>query len=283
MTTTWFITGCSSGLGRALARAALQRGDRVAVTARDPRAVADLVERYPESALAVALDVTDPDQRSTAVRAAGDRFGSIDVLVNNAGYGYRAAVEEGEDAEVRAQFETHFFGPVALIQAVLPGMRARRRGTIVNLSSVGTRWMPEGSGYYVAAKSAVEGLTGSLRRELTPLGIRAMVVAPGALRTDYAGRSLTESRVPIADYASTAGTRRRAADATDGTQRGDPARAAQAIIRAVDSPEPPFMLVLGPDALGTFRAAGDTLSAELDAWEATSLSTDFQDSHEKEA
>jgi NAD(P)-dependent dehydrogenase (short-subunit alcohol dehydrogenase family) len=273
---TWLITGCSTGLGRSLATAALQRGFDVAVTARDPDSVKDIVAAYPDSALALALDVTDADQVWAAVAATDERFGPIDVLVNNAGYGYRAAVEEGDDTDVRRLFDTHFFGSVALIKAVLPGMRARRSGAIVNISSIGARRSPAGSGYYAAVKAAVEAMTASLRKELGPLGITAMTVEPGGFRTDFAGRSLAgPSAAPIADYADTAGPRRKENDTGHGTQRGDPEKAATAIIDVVQSPEPPFMLTLGPDALQGFRDALDGLASDLDAWETTSMGTDL--------
>lgn len=163
---TWLITGCSTGLGRALAEIALQHGDNVVVTARDATTVEDLAARYPEAALALSLDVTAPDQVRSAITRGTEAFGGIDVLVNNAGYGYRAAVEEGDDGDVRTLFDTHFFGSVDMIKAVLPQMRARRSGTIVNLSSIGATIIPAGSGYYAAVKCAIEGLTGSLRKEL---------------------------------------------------------------------------------------------------------------------
>ena len=169
--TTWLITGCSTGLGRAFAEAVLARGDNVVVTARDAAKVQDLADAHPDTALALALDVTDDAQVTAAVAAAEERFGGVDVLVNNAGYGYRAAVEEGEDGPVRQLFETHVFGTVRTIKAVLPGMRARRSGTIVNLSSIGARISPAGSGYYAAVKAAIEALTLSLRKEVAPLGI----------------------------------------------------------------------------------------------------------------
>src|SRR4051794_37528137 len=222
--TTWLITGCSTGLGRAFAVAALERGHNVVVTARDVTKVRDLVEAHPDSALALALDVTDDRQVAETVAAGEERFGGIDVLVNNAGYGYRAAVEEGVDDEVRQLFETHVFGTVRTIKAVLPGMRARRSGAIVNLSSIGARISPEGSGYYSAVKAAIEALTLSLRKEVAPLGITAMVVEPGGFRTDFVGRSLTQSAVPIADYADTAGKRRKEYDTGHGKQSGDPAK-----------------------------------------------------------
>jgi NAD(P)-dependent dehydrogenase (short-subunit alcohol dehydrogenase family) len=272
---TWLITGCSTGLGRALAEAALAHGVNVVATARDADAIADLVADHPDTALALALDVTDAAQVAAVVAAAEERFGAVDVLVNNAGYGYRAAVEEGDDADVARLFATNVFGPVAMMKAVLPGMRARRAGVIVNISSIGARIAPPGSGYYAASKAALEALTASLRTEAAPLGITAMVVEPGAFRTDFAGRSLAQSAAAIADYAETAGPRRKENDTTHGTQQGDPAKAAAAIIAAVESTAPPFMLVLGPDALGGFRATLDALAADLDAWEATSAGTSF--------
>ncbi|MDY0914270.1 oxidoreductase [Rathayibacter festucae] len=275
--TTWLITGCSTGLGRALATAVLAHGDRAVVTARDVDAVRDITEAHPDSALALALDVTDDAQVAAAVDAAVERFGGIDVLVNNAGYGYRAAVEEGEEAAVQQLFDTQLFGTVRTIKAVLPGMRERRSGTIVNLSSIGARISPEGSGYYAAVKAAIEALTESLRKEVAPLGIRAFSVEPGGFRTDFAGRSLTQSSQPIADYAETAGKRRKEHDTVHGTQKGDPAKAATALIEAVESAAPPSILLLGNDASDAFRAVLDSLRSDVDAWEPLSRGTDFAD------
>jgi NAD(P)-dependent dehydrogenase (short-subunit alcohol dehydrogenase family) len=273
--TTWLITGCSTGIGRALAEAVLERGDNAVVTARDAASVRDIAASYPDTALALSLDVTDRAQVTQAVRRAEQRFGGVDVLVNNAGYGYRAAVEEGDDADVQLLFATNLFGPVSLIKAVLPGMRSRRNGAIVNISSIGARISPPGSGYYAAVKAALEGLSASLRKEVGPLGITAMVVEPGGFRTDFAGRSLQQSREAIADYADTAGKRRIEHDSTHGTQPGDPARAAQAIITAVEASDPPSLLLLGKDAVDAFRGVLDAQRTELDAWEETSLSTGF--------
>jgi NAD(P)-dependent dehydrogenase (short-subunit alcohol dehydrogenase family) len=272
---TWLITGCSTGLGRHLAQAVLARGYNAVVTARDAAKVQDLVDAYPDTALALALDVTEDTQVTNAVQRAEERFGGVDVLVNNAGYGYRAAVEEGEEPEVAKLFATNFFGPVAMIKAVLPGMRARRDGAIVNLSSIGARISPPGSGYYSAAKAALEAMSASLRKELEPLGITVTVVEPGGFRTDFAGRSLQQARDAIADYADTAGRRRKEHDTAHGTQPGDPAQAAQAIITAVEAPDSPFLLLLGKDALAGFRAVVDAQDKELEAWEELSLSTGF--------
>jgi NAD(P)-dependent dehydrogenase (short-subunit alcohol dehydrogenase family) len=269
----WFITGCSTGLGRSLAEAVLRRGYDAVITARDPATVRDLAQEYPETALALPLDVTDHAQVARAAAQAQERFGGVGVLVNNAGYGYRAAVEEGDDADIQQLFATHFFGAVALMKAVLPGMRARRDGAIVNISSIGARTAQPGSGYYSAVKSALEGLSASLRKEVGPLGITVMVVEPGGFRTDFAGRSLQQSAAAIADYADTAGKRRKENQSRHGTQPGDPARAAEAIITAAQSPDAPALLVLGQDAVGSFRRVLDAQRAELDAWEPTSLST----------
>ena len=273
--TTWLITGCSTGLGRSLAEAVLARGHNVVVTARDVTKVLDLADAHPDTALPLALDVTDEKTVLAAVAAAQERFGAVDVLVNNAGYGYRSAVEEGDDGQVRDLFDTHVFGTVATIKAVLPGMRARRSGTIVNLSSIGARLSPEGSGYYAAAKAAVEALTLSLRKELAPLGIIATVVEPGGFRTDFAGRSLTQSPQPIADYADTAGKRRKENDTAHGTQPGDPAKAAAALIEVVESGDAPYLLLLGSDCVDGFRASQMLLQQDVDRLETISRSTDF--------
>ncbi|OBF81164.1 short-chain dehydrogenase/reductase [Mycobacterium sp. 852002-51163_SCH5372311] len=272
---TWLITGCSTGLGRALAEAVIDAGHNAVVTARDVNKVADLADSEPERVLAVALDVTKPDQITAAVQQAEDRFGSVDVLVNNAGYGYRAAVEEGDDAQVRELFETHFFGTVAMIKAVLPGMRARRSGAIVNISSIGVQLTPVGSGYYSAAKAAVESLSGALCGELAPLGISVIVVEPGAFRTDFAGRSLIESPTRIDDYDGTAGKRRKENDIMHGTQSGDPAKAAAAIIGVAEATDPPSFLLLGPDALIAYRYIADRRAKEITKWEAVTTATDF--------
>ncbi len=271
----WLITGCSTGLGRALADAVIGTGHNAIVTARNVSGVADLAETAPERVLAVALDVTRPDQVVSAVQQAEERFGGVDVLVNNAGYGYRAAVEEGDDADVRTLFETHFFGTVAMIKAVLPGMRARRRGAIVNISSIGAQLTPVGSGYYSAAKAAIEGLSGALRGELAPLGISVTIVEPGAFRTDFAGRSLAQSANVIDDYAATAGQRRKERDTMHGNQPGDPAKAGAAIVAAVESPEPPAFLLLGADALAAYRYVADKRAEDIANWERLTTSTDF--------
>ena len=272
---TWLITGCSTGLGRALAEAVIAAGHNAVVTARDVGRVADLAVDNSDRVLALPVDVTETAQVTDAVREAEEKFGGIDVLVNNAGYGYRAAVEEGDDSDVRALFETQFFGAVAMIKAVLPGMRARRSGAIVNISTIGVQIKPAGSGYYAASKAALEAMSGALYGELQPLGISVTTVEPGAFRTDFAGRSLMQSSTVIDDYADTAGRRRKEHDTAHGTQPGDPAKAAQAIIAAVESDEPPAFLLLGNDALKTYRRLATARLDTIEAWEHLTTSTDI--------
>ena len=272
---TWLITGCSTGLGRALAEAVIAAGHNAAVTARDVAKVADLALDNTARVLPLPLDLTDTAQITHAVSQAEEKFGGIDVLVNNAGYGYRAAVEEGDDSDIRALFETNFFGAVAVIKAVLPGMRARRSGAIVNISTIGVQIMRAGSGYYAASKAALEGMSGALYSELKPLGISVTVVEPGAFRTDFAGRSLTQSRTVIEDYAETAGKRRKEHNTAHGTQPGDPAKAAKAIIAAVESDEPPPFLLLGNDALATYRRLAAARLDTIQEWEYLTASTDI--------
>ena len=272
---TWLITGCSTGLGRALAEAVIAAGHNAVVTARDVGRVADFAVDNADRVLPLPLDVTDTAQVTDTVGKAEEKFGGIDVLVNNAGYGYRAAVEEGDDSDIRTLFETQFFGAVAMIKATLPGMRARRSGAIVNISTIGVQIMPAGSGYYAASKAALEAMSGALHSELKPLGISVTVVEPGAFRTDFAGRSLTQSSTVIADYADTAGKRRKEHDTMHGTQPGDPAKAAKAIIAAVESDEPPAFLLLGNDALNVYRRLAAARLDTIETWEHLTTSTDI--------
>ncbi|TDV56205.1 oxidoreductase [Actinophytocola oryzae] len=276
-TPVWLVTGCSSGLGRAIAEHALERGDRVAVTARDRTAVTDLVAGHGDRALALRLDVTDPASVASAVRACEETFGRVDVLVDNAGYGYLAAVEEGEDAAVRALFETNVHGVVTVLRAVLPGMRARRSGRIVNVSSFGGLAAFAATGYYHATKFALEGLSESLAAEVAPLGIAVTIVEPGALRTRWAGASMRQSPTRLDDYEQTAGKRRDATLAVSGRQPGDPARAAEAIAAVVDLDKPPLRLLLGSDALAGARASLDRRRREIDRNEALTRSADLEE------
>jgi NAD(P)-dependent dehydrogenase (short-subunit alcohol dehydrogenase family) len=269
----WFITGCSTGFGRELATQALERGYRVVVTARKPDEVEALAAKG--EALVLKLDVTDQSQIDTAIKAAEKQFGGIDVLVNNAGIGYFAAVEESEEKEVRRMFEINVFGMGRMIQAALPGMRRRRKGFIVNISSVaGLRSFPS-LGYYDATKFAVEGLSEALWQEVEPLGIKVMLVEPSGFRTDWAGRSANESKKQIADYAATAGVCRSEMRADSGKQPGDPARAAKAIVEAVTSLNPPHHLLLGNDAYEGATAKLEALAKEFKAWESVSRGADF--------
>jgi NAD(P)-dependent dehydrogenase (short-subunit alcohol dehydrogenase family) len=269
----WFITGCSTGFGRELAHLAVERGYRTVVTARDTAALKGLAAA--NNALLLALDVTKADEVAAAVSAAEQHFGRIDVLVNNAGIGYFAAVEESDEAEVRRMFDINVFGLGRMIGAVLPGMRLRRSGCIVNLSSVGGLRSFPSVGYYNATKFAVEGLSEALWQEVEPLGIRVMLVEPSGFRTDWAGRSANESAQPIADYLPTAGTWRAQVRAVSGKQRGDPVRAARAIVDAVASGTPPHHLLLGNDAFDGAMDKLTTLRAELAAGEAIARAADF--------
>lgn len=277
-TPVWFITGCSTGFGRELARLVLARGWRAVVTARNPDQVTDLIKGHEDRAIALKLDVTDESQIATAAKAAYDRFGQIDVLVNNAGYGYMAAIEEGEDSEVRAMFEANFFGLVSMTRAVLPGMRARHSGCIVNISSIGGIASFPATGYYHATKYAVEGLSDSLSQEVGPLGIKVVIVEPGPFRTNWAGPSIKQSAIRIADYDATAGVRRTQTEARSGKQPGDPVRAAEAIIAAVQSDSPPLHLVLGKPALDIARSKLVALKHDFDTWESTTLGADYPES-----
>jgi NAD(P)-dependent dehydrogenase (short-subunit alcohol dehydrogenase family) len=274
----WLITGCSKGLGRALARQVLEAGYRAVVTARDISAVEDIVGDYGEAALAFELDVTRTDQIKAAIAAAEDRFGSVDVLVNNAGYGYFGAIEEGEDAGVRAMFETNVFGPVNLIKAVLPGMRQRKHGHVITISSVGGMVAFPAVGYYHMAKFALEGLSETLAKEVAPFGIGVTAVEPGAFRTDFREQvAVKEPVTRIAAYADTAGKARDGIFANHGKQQGDPVRGARAIIAAVEADRPPVHFVMGGDAVDLVRQKLVALQDELDAWEALSRSTNFRE------
>ena len=269
----WFITGCSTGFGRELATQTLARGFRVVVTARQPDEVEALAAKG--EALVLKLDVTDQGQINAAIKAAEKKFGGIDVLVNNAGIGYFAAVEESEEKEVRRMFEINVFGMSRMIQAALPGMRRRRTGCIVNISSLaGLRSAPS-LGFYNATKFAVEGLSGALLQEVEPLGIKVMVVEPSGFRTDWAGRSANESKKQIASYAKTAGEWRSEIRADSGKQPGDPVRAAQAIIKAVESPKPPRHLLLGNDAYEGAMAKLAELRKDFLAVEKVARGADF--------
>jgi len=276
-TPVWFISGCSTGFGHALAKRVLAQGHRAVVTARGADRVADLIADAPDRGLALDLDVTDAGQIANAVKAAETRFGRIDVLVNNAGYGYQSSVEEGVEAEIRAQFDANVFGLFALTRAVLPGMRTRRRGHIINITSVAGLVGFPSSGYYAASKHAVEGWSDALLVELAPLGLRVTCVEPGPFRTDWAGRSLKQTPNRIADYAETAGARLASTSEGSGKQAGDPVRAAQAMIDIALRPDAPRHLVLGKWGYeAVTRKLGERL-AEIEAHRTASVGADFPD------
>jgi NAD(P)-dependent dehydrogenase (short-subunit alcohol dehydrogenase family) len=272
---TWLITGTSSGLGRALAERALAAGDRVAGTFRNEAARADFERLAPGRSLGCLLDVTD----EAAVRREVDdvlrQTGAIDVLVNNAGYGFEGAVEEATLAEVRAQFETNVFGAVSMMQAVLPGMRQRRAGHIVNISSIGGLAGFPAVGIYNGSKFALEGISEALAKEVAPLGIKVTIVEPGGFRTDWAGRSMIHARRKIPDYEATAGERRRFLASIDGKQAGDPRKAADAILRVVVAEHPPLHLLLGQDALLNLGRKLGALQEEVLAWAPVSVGTNY--------
>ena len=271
----WFITGCSTGFGRELSVILLRRGYRVVLTARDKTKIDDIVAGHEKNGLALALDVDKHDQIEAAVKAAEDRFGRIDVLVNNAGYGYLAAVEEGDDADVRAMFETNFFGLAAMTRSVLPIMRAQKSGAIVNVSSMGGFIGFPGSGYYAATKFAVEGLSEALSKEVGPLGIKVIIVEPGPFRTHWAGRSLKTPKKPIDAYAETAVARRKQIQSYSGTQAGDPVRAAEAIIDTVERDKPPLRLPLGGFAYEVMGAEIEAVRKEHASLEAVARGADY--------
>jgi NAD(P)-dependent dehydrogenase (short-subunit alcohol dehydrogenase family) len=250
---TWLITGAAAGFGRALAHEVLARGGRVIATARNPAGFAPLPTAAPDRLLVLPLDVSDPAAIQSAM-ARAEAFGGVDVLVNNAGYGLLGGIEESTDGEVRAQFETNFFGAAAMIRAVLPGMRARGGGTIVNISSVAGATGGPGAGYYSASKFALEGLSESLAVEAAPLGIRVLIVEPGAFRTGFFGRSMATPAHRVSHYKLVDATLSYAA-ANDGTQAGDPARAATTIVDTLDRDDPPQRLVLGAGACEIIETA----------------------------
>jgi NAD(P)-dependent dehydrogenase (short-subunit alcohol dehydrogenase family) len=276
--TTWFITGASRGLGLEIARHALERGDAVVATARDPQRVEAALGGGFERVLAVPLDVADEAAAEAAAAAAEERFGSIDVLVNNAGRGLLGAVEEVSDADARAVFDTNVFGLLSVTRAVLPGMRRRRAGRIINVSSVGGFSSDAGWGVYCATKFAVEGLSEAMGHELAPLGISVTIIEPGVLRTDFLdASSLHRVGREFEDYADTAGRTRTWSDETNHAQAGDPAKAATAILAAADSDQPPSRLQLGPDCVERVEQKLAHVARELDQWRALALSTDHEE------
>ena len=273
MEKVWLITGCSTGFGRELAKAALHNGDKVAVTARKTADVEDIVAGE-NNALSLSLDVTNGGQIKSAVNTVMEKWGRIDVLVNNAGIGYFGAVEESEDAAVRQMFEINFFGLAHVTQAVLPIMRKQRSGHVVNIASIGGLRAFPAVGFYNATKFAVDGLSEALAKEVAPLGIKVTIVAPSGFRTDWAGRSAEDTAIKIPDYAETSKLNQDTIRGNSGNQPGDPKLAALAIIKAVESDKPPLRLLLGAAALKGGRAKLEELKADFDAWEKTTVGAD---------
>ncbi|MFI6941336.1 oxidoreductase [Streptomyces sp. NPDC050418] len=274
MNKVWLITGANSGFGRAFTEAAVGAGDVVVAAARRIATLDDLVAAHPDQVEAVTLDVTDHAAIDAVVADIVRRHGRIDVLVNNAGRTHVGSVEENGDAELRSLFDVHFFGPAALTRAVLPHMRSRRSGAIVQLSSVGGQMSMAGFGAYSATKFALEGLSEALQAEVKPLGIDVLIVEPGAFRTSLFGNhSLSEGE--IADYAETVGATRAYVETGGGQQAGDPAKAAAAVLAALDAPETPLRLALGGDSIDTILGHLDQVRADLTAWDKVGRGTAF--------
>jgi NAD(P)-dependent dehydrogenase (short-subunit alcohol dehydrogenase family) len=271
----WLVTGCSTGIGREIARAALSAGHSVVVTARRVEAVEDLVEEFGDLARAAALDVTDKAQIATAVDLAGSAFGGIDVLVNNAGYGYMSAVEEGDDAEVRALFDTNYFGVVDTLKLVLPQMRERGSGHVVNISSMTGLVANPPNVYYSCTKFALEALTEGLAKEVGPFGVKVTAIEPGAFRTDWAARSMKETAEPIEAYASDVGVRKQLIKDFAQHLPGDPRKVAEAVLMVTGLDDPPLRLLLGHDVLRATREKLEQMSASIDEWEAVTKDVHF--------
>src|SRR3954463_4127816 len=271
----WLITGANSGFGRAIAEAALAAGDTVVAAARRPDTLADLVDAAPDRVPPLRLDITDHDRIAAAVDEVLDRYGRVDVLVNNAGRGAIGAAEETSDRELRDLMSLHFFGPAALTRAVLPGMRERGSGVIVQMSSMGGRFTFPGVGAYSATKLALEGWSEALAKEVERFGIRVLIVEPGAFRTSFNGPGALLMSTPIPAYDEQIEPLRTGMPEDDGKQPGDPAKAAAAILMALDSDDPPLRLALGNDAVDAISESLDNSKAELAAWERVGRSAVF--------
>lgn len=272
---TWLITGCSSGIGRGIAKAVLAKGDQAVVTARNVESILDLAYQYPETALAVALDVTLQSSIQIAVQKALDKFGRIDVLVNNAGYGYRSSVEEGNVEDVDTLFKTNFFGPVELIKEVLPQMRANKNGVILNVSSIAGVRSGVGSGYYAASKAALELMSDGLAKEVKPLGIEVMIVQPGAFRTRFYDDSLKGTQKKIDDYAEITGKTRKENVVNLENQPGDPDKAGQVLVDMVEKGNLPLRILLGSDAVRLIETELENRLIELRNNKSISIKTDY--------
>ncbi|MBX9742305.1 MAG: SDR family NAD(P)-dependent oxidoreductase [Chthoniobacterales bacterium] len=273
----WFITGTSEGFGRELVRAALERGDRVIATSRTPEKVMALFPHPSDQLLALKVDLCSVSQIKDAIEKAIETFGQIDVLINNAGHGLVGAIEEASEQEVLHLFQINFFALLHTIQTVLPHFRERRSGHIVNISSIWGLTSFHGAGIYNATKFAVEGLSQALAQEVKPLGIKVTIVEPGGFRTDFLAKPNLFSSTIIEDYAPTAGALRHQLKKHHGKQRGDTRLAAEAIIKAVTSPNPPLHLLLGPDAYEKALHQLDSLRQDFEAWQELSCSTDIKE------
>ncbi len=271
----WLITGCSTGLGRAFAMAALAEGHSVAVTSRNPLDIADIVYPFPETAIALKLDITRRNEISEAVRATLERFGRIDVLVNNAGIGYFGSIEESDELETSRMMDINFYGLANMTKEVLPFMRRQKTGHIINVSSICGLYSFPGLGYYNASKYAVDGFSETLYREVKSLGIKVTIMAPGAFRTEWAGRSAKETKGVITDYAQSAEAFKAIIRNSDGQQPGDPAKAAAALMLITETENPPLRLFLGSDALEAATNKIEELKTDVEAWKELSASTGF--------
>ncbi|MFF1902733.1 oxidoreductase [Kitasatospora sp. NPDC058218] len=270
----WFVTGASRGLGAAITREALDRGHSVIATARDASAVLKAYPHKPDGLLAVSADVTEPEQLTAAVEAGLSRFGRIDVVVNNAGYGLVGAIEETSDQAARALFDVNVFGVLNTLRATLPTLRAQRSGHVLNIGSVGGFATAPATGLYGASKFALEGISEALHGELAPLGVRVTIIEPGGFRTDFlASSSVQVEPAAIADYTEAAGPVREALAHYDGRQPGDPVKAAKAVVDVTETAEPPLRLQLGTDAVERVEAKLDLVRRELDQWRHVALST----------
>ena len=272
----WLISGCSTGFGREIAISALEAGDMVAVTSRNTEDIRDICNKYPSTSVALNLDVTYTDQIIECVRNVISKFGRIDVLVNNAGYGYLSAIEEGEGEEVSKLFNTNFFGALELTKQVLPVMRNQKFGRIINNSSQAGLMANPGTGYYSASKFALEGLMEALDKEVSPLNIFVTSVQPGAFRTDWSGRSMKKSKINITDYDEHVRSRINMIAEIDGKQPGDPKKAAKIIFDLTRYEDPPNKLLLGAGVLSAYREKLDHMENDLDTYESITLSADFQ-------
>jgi NAD(P)-dependent dehydrogenase (short-subunit alcohol dehydrogenase family) len=271
----WFITGCSTGFGRELAKEVLTLGYKAVVTARKVEDVEDIVKEFPDNAFALKLDVTKPEEIKASVEQAVKHFGTIDILVNNAGIGYFGAIEESEDEEVRKMFEINFWGLANMTKEVLPILRKQKSGHILNVASIGGLVGFPAVGFYNATKFAVDGYSDALSKELAPLGIKVTVICPSGFRTDWAGRSANNSKIVIDDYKDTAEANKSNIRGYSGNQPGDPVRAAKAIVKAVEAENPPLHLLLGVAALKGGRNKLEVLKKDFDAWAETTEGADF--------